>query len=189
MKRYLTGISSAQQIRITGLIVICIAIALRSHSQFGRLSSADSIRRDSINRVTQQDYKNMLGILKITSIRPGPSGNPQAPNAANTDESKASPYTSLPDPLVLKNGKKVTDAKAWWEKCRPEIVEDFGREIYGRVPKKIPKVNWEVISIIKDTSNHVAAITKKLIGHVDNLSYSSMSVNIDLTLTTPANLS
>src|SRR5438067_1719308 len=188
MKRYLTGIDPAQQVRATGFIVICIAIALQSHSQFGRLSPADSIRRDSINKVTQQDYKNMLGILRITSTRPGPSGNPQSPNAANTDESKASPYTSLPDPLLLKNGKKVPDAKTWWEKRRAEIVEDFDREIYGRAPKNLPRVSWEVVSIIKDTSNHVAATTKKLIGHVDNSSYPSMSVNIDLTLTTPANL-
>ena len=29
----------------------------------------------------------------------------------------------------------------WWNKRRPEIVEDFDREIYGRVPKVMPKVN------------------------------------------------
>ena len=97
---------------------------MNCYSQF-KLSPADSIRRDSINRVTQQDYKNMLAQLNITSTRPGPSGNPSAPNAANTDESKASPYTTLPDPLILNNGKKVTDAKTWWSKRRPEIVEEF----------------------------------------------------------------
>src|SRR5512144_3258089 len=124
----------------------CVA-TVNSYSQF-RLSPADSIRRDSINKVTQQDYKKMLDVLGITSTRPGPSGNPSAPNAANIDESKASPYTTLPDPLRLKNGKKVADAKTWWDKRRPEIVEDFDREIYGRVPKNTPKVKWEVI---KDT--------------------------------------
>src|SRR5204863_4863047 len=96
----------------------CIA-AVDACSQF-RLSPADSIRRDSINKVTQQDYKNMLAILGITSTRPGPSGNPQASNAANTDESKASPYSMLPDPLLLNNGRKVTDANTWWDKRRPE---------------------------------------------------------------------
>ena len=129
----------------------------------------------------------MLAQLNITSTRPGPSGNPSSPNSANTDESKASPFIALPDPLILKNGKKVTDAKTWWEKRRPEIVEDFDKEIYGRMPKNIPKVTWEVVSVTNDTSNQVPAITKKLIGHVDNSSYPSVSVNIDLTLTTPAN--
>ena len=160
---------------------------LRGYSQFGRLSPLDSLRRDSINRVTQQDYKNMLTLLNIDSTRHGPSGNPSAPDAANSDESKASPYTTLPDPLILKNGKKVTDATTWWNKRRPEIVEDFDKEIYGRLPKNIPKVNWEVVSVSNDTSNHVPAITKKLIGRVNNSAYPPITVNIDLTLTTPAN--
>ena len=118
--------------------LIALIASFHCYSQF-KLSPADSIRRDSINRVTQQDYNNMLSQLHITSTRPGPSGNPSAPNAANTDESKASPYITLPDPLTLENGKKVTDAKTWWEKRRPEIVEHFDKEIYGRLPKHLPK--------------------------------------------------
>jgi len=172
--------------KITSFLFITTTLALSGYSQF-KLSPADSIRRDSINRVTQQDYNIMLKLLHIDSTRHGPSGNPSAPNAANTDESKASPYTSLPDPLTLKSGKKVNDAKTWWEKRRPEIVEDFDREIYGRVPRDLPKVTWEVVSTSNDTTNHVPAITKKLIGHVDNSSYPAITVNIDLTLTTPAN--
>jgi len=165
---------------------LAVIASFHCYSQF-KLSPADSIRRDSINRITQLDYKIMLAQLNITSTRPGPSGNPSSPNAANTDESKASPYTSLPDPLILNSGKKVKDAKTWWSKRRPEIVENFDRDIYGRVPRNLPKVTWEVVSVANDTSNHVPAITKKLIGHVDNSSYRAITVNIDLTLTTPAN--
>ena len=55
------------------------------------------------------------------------------------------------------------------------------------MPNNLPKVTWEVVSVTKDTSNHVPAITKKLIGHVDNSSYPAITVDIDLTLTTPAN--
>ena len=172
--------------KITCFLLMTTAFALTGYSQF-RLSPADSIRRDSINRGTQQDYNIMLKLLHIDSTRHGPSGNPSAPNAANTDESKASPYTSFPNPLTLKSGKKVTDAKTWWEKRRPEIIEDFDREIYGRMPKNIPKVNWEIVSTTSDTSNHVPAVTKKLIGHVDNSSYPAIPVNIDLALTIPAN--
>lgn len=170
---------------IVALFIVSM-ITVNGYSQFGKLSPADSIRRDSINRVTQQDYNSMLAQLNIVSTRPGPSGNPQAPNAANTDEAKASPYTNLPDPLVLKNGKKVTDAQTWWNRRRPEIVKDFDREIYGRIPGNTPNVKWELVTVTNDTSNHVPAITKKLIGHVDNSSYPSITVNIDLTLTTPA---
>jgi hypothetical protein len=58
------------------------------------------------------------------------------PNAANYDEAKANPYPDLPDPLTLKNRWKVTTADAWWKQRRPEITEDFDREVYGRVPRK-----------------------------------------------------
>ena len=51
--------------------------------------------------------------LGITALRPGPSGNEQAPNHANYDEATANPYPNLPDPLTLKNGKKVTSADMW----------------------------------------------------------------------------
>src|SRR4051812_41219731 len=84
--------------KITCALFIALIASFHCYSQF-KLSPADSIRRDSINRVTQQDYNSMLAQLHITSTRPGPSGNPSALNAANTDESKASPYTTLPDPL------------------------------------------------------------------------------------------
>lgn len=69
----------------------------------------------------------MLAQLNITvPLRQGANGNdPNAPNAANYDESKANPYPNLPDPLTLKNGQKVTIAKMWWEQRRPEIIEDF----------------------------------------------------------------
>lgn len=157
-----------------------------------RLSPADSIARkrsmDSVRQLTESDHQAMMDLLHITSLRPGANGNdPKAPNAANYDEAKANPYPDLPDPLVMKNGKKVTSAKMWWSNRRPEIVEDFDREIYGRVPKNTPKVNWEIVSTENTTNGDVAVITKKLRGHVDNSSYPQVSVNIDLVLTTPAN--
>lgn len=147
--------------------------------------------RDKAARIQQQatqaDYKNMLGQLSITSTRPGPSGNPSAPNAANSDESKATQYISLPDPLVLKNGKQVTDVKTWWNKRRPEIVEDFDKEIYGRMPKNTPTVRWEVMSTVDTTIGSIRAVTKNLLGHVDNSSWPQIKVDIQLSVTTPKN--
>jgi hypothetical protein len=130
----------------------------------------------------------MMEQLHITSIRPWRDGmNPRATNYAHYDESKANPYPILPDPLVLNNGKKVKTAKVWWNQRRPEIVEDFDREIYGRVPPNTPKVNWEVTSTTMETNGSVPVITKQLVGHVDNALDPKISVNIDLTLSTPAN--
>lgn len=169
------------------IFLIGLLATLNSYTQF-RMSPADSLRRDSMNKVTQQDYNQMLKQLNITSVRPGANGNdPKAPNAANYDEAKANPYPNLPNPLTLKNGTKVTDAKTWWTKRRPEIVEDFDREIYGRVPGNTPKVNWEVVKDTMEMNGDVQVHTKKLIGHVDNSLYPSISVNIDLALSVPAN--
>jgi hypothetical protein len=127
-----------------------------------------------------------MELLGIKELRRGPSGNPKAPNAANLDESKATPYPDLPDPLALKNGKKVTTAEMWWKERRPEIVEDFDREVYGRVPKETPKVKWEVTSTEKGMVGDISTVTKRLIGHVDNSAYPLITVDIQLTLTTPA---
>lgn len=176
-------------VKATSLLFIAACITLNATAQFGRLSPADSLRRDSISKVTQQDYKAMLALLQIESIRPGADGNnPNAPNAANYDESKANPFPDLPAVLTLKNGKKVTDAKTWWTKRRPEIAEDFDREIYGRMPANVPGVKWELISTVNETNGTIPVIIKKLVGQVDNSSYPAVKVDIDLTLTTPANV-
>ena len=137
---------------------------------------------------SQEDRQKMMDLLHISSLRPGANGsNPQAPNYANYDESKANPYPVLPDVMLLKNGKKVKTAKDWWDKRRPEIVEDFDREIYGRMPKVTPAVKWEVTETLNETNGGVPVITKKLIGHVDNSAYPQISVDIQLNLSTPAN--
>jgi hypothetical protein len=90
---------------------------------------------------TLEDRQAMMDLLHIATLRPGANGsNPQAPNFANYDESQANPYPVLPDPLTLKNGKKVTTAAMWWNQRRPELVEEFDREIYGRVPAQTAAV-------------------------------------------------
>jgi hypothetical protein len=173
--------------KIALLLFTGFIIVLPGHAQFGKLSPADSLRRDSINRVTQQDYNQMLAQLNIVSVRPGANGNdPKAPNAANYDETKANPFPGLPDALTLKNGTKVTTAAMWWDKRRPEIIEDFDREIYGRMPANTPGVKWEVIKDTLEMNGTVQVHTRKFTGHTDNSSWPAVSVNIDLSLSTPA---
>lgn len=143
--------------------------------------------RERINKLSQEDHQLMMKQLNITELRPGPSGNPDAPDAANTDESKATPYSSLPDPLLFKDGTPVKTADQW-KKRRLEILEDFDREIFGRVPDETPAVSWESISE-KDTMNgNFPITTKQLIGHVDNSEYPTMTVDIQLTLSVPQKL-
>src|SRR6202163_5133245 len=84
------------------------------------------------NWTAAEDHQNMMAQLGIRKLRPGPSGNESAPNHANYDEATANPFANLPDALTLKNGKKVTTASVWWNQRRPEILEDFEREVLGR---------------------------------------------------------
>jgi hypothetical protein len=130
-----------------------------------------------------------MNLLGIKELRPGASHDPKSPNPTNYDESKANIYPNLPDPLLLKNGNRVTSAKVWWKQRRPEIVEDFDREILGRVPANLPKVTWEVLSTTPEKIGDVPVVTKRLAGHVDNSAYPKIAVTMELTLTTPANAS
>jgi hypothetical protein len=79
----------------------------------------------------------------------------------------------------------VTQA-AQWPKRRAEIVEDFEREIYGRVPANVPKVTWEVTATTPGQSGGVATVTKTVIGHVDSSAYPELAVNIEASFTVPA---
>jgi hypothetical protein len=136
---------------------------------------------------TQEDHRNMMEQLGITKLRPGPSGQPNAPNAANYDESRANPFPNLPEVLRLKNGEPVTTAEAWWNKRRPEIVEDFEREVVGRIPANVPKVIWTVVETRETTLGEVPVIEKQLEGRVDNSACPDIEVNISLTVGTPKN--
>src|SRR6266404_4031018 len=61
----------------------------------------------------------------------------------NYDEAKVGTYT-LPDPLVLADGKPVRDAKTWNQKRRPEIVHLFEENQYGRSPGRPAEMIFEV---------------------------------------------
>ncbi len=140
-----------------------------------------------VEMTAEQDHRLMMDKLGIGALRQGANGSdPNAPNAANYDETKANPHPALPDPLKLANGKAVRTEKEWWAKRRPELVELFDREIYGRTPKNTPAVKWQVISSGEQKVGGRDVVVRKLIGHVDNSSYPAITVDIDLTLTTPA---
>ena len=131
-----------------------------------------------------EDHRQMMEQLGIKALRPGPSGNAQDPNHANYDEALANPFPKLPDVLTLKSGRRVTSARQWRER-RAEIVEDFEREVYGRVPRTVPRVTWSVIASDTGTIGGRRVVGKQLSGHVDNSTYPLIDVNIAVTLVLP----
>ncbi|HXE09674.1 MAG TPA: hypothetical protein VN612_17350 [Acidobacteriaceae bacterium] len=163
-----------------------VAAAAPLQAQFGA-EPVKPLPPPAVTWTAEQDHQNMMDQLGIKALRPGPSGNENDPNHANYDESKANPYPNLPDVMTLKNGQKVTTAEQWWKQRRPEIVEDMDREVYGRVPKNVPKVTWTVKVTDREFVGRTPVIAKHILGHVDNSSYPLIDVNIDMVLVTPAN--
>jgi len=141
-----------------------------------------------VHLTAEQDRERLLKMLGLTDaqMRRPPAGDPKSPNATNYDEFRAGAYSNLPDPLVLKNGKRVTTPAQWRNQRRPEIVADYEREILGHAPEHLPAVKWQVLSTTPENYRGIDIITKRLVGHVDNSSWPAISVNIDLVLFTPA---
>lgn len=65
------------------------------------------------------------------------------PIPVNYDEAQVGTYT-LPDPLVLENGKPVRDASTWYKKRRPEIVRLFEENMEGRAPARPKAMRFDV---------------------------------------------
>lgn len=152
-------------------------------------STIDSSKYPKLTTFTaQQDHENMMQQLGITKLRPGPSGDANAPNHANYDEALSNPCPQLPDILTTKSGKKVTDADTWWKGRRPEIVEGLEEEMYGKLPKNIPKVTWTVKVTDREFVNRIPVVAKMLVGHVDNSSYPLINVDINMMLVVPRNV-
>jgi hypothetical protein len=128
------------------------------------------------------DHRNMMEQLGVKALRPGESGQ----NQERFTEATANRYKdTLPDVLKMKDGTRVTQAEQW-PKRRAEILEDFEREVYGRIPAGVPKVTWEVTSVTDSNSGGIPTVTKKLAGHVDNSAYPDLAVNIQASFTVPA---
>jgi (4-O-methyl)-D-glucuronate---lignin esterase len=115
-----------------------------------------------------------------------PGGNPvrlarATGHVSNYSEDKIPPYT-LPDPLVMSNGRRVTTAEMWLTQRRPEILKSYRTEIYGHVPQNAPKVTWEVTET--DTAaRDGTAIMRRVVGRMGD---KPDGPRMNLTVYTPA---
>jgi hypothetical protein len=131
--------------------------------------------------VGYDDYQNMLDQLGVKKVRRGRDSKVKD----TSDEATANPYMdSLPDLMTFNDGTKVTKAEQW-PKRRVEIVEAFEREVYGRIPKNVPKVKWEVANTTEGESGGIATVTKTLRGNVDNSAFPKITVTIQASFTVP----
>ncbi|PZU59177.1 MAG: acetylxylan esterase [Sphingobium sp.] len=129
----------------------------------------------------------MMDQLGITRLTPGPSPDPKAPNAANYDEARANPFPVLPDPLRTDDGRAVATAEQWRTVRRPEILAAYEREVYGRVPGTAPRIDWRVVITDRERVGFIPVIARRVIGHADNSAAPDITVDIRMTVVTPAN--
>ncbi len=90
--------------------------------------------------------RGLLVLASLIGVNPllGAQQKPTADPPGQYDEAKVPPYT-LPDPLLLLNGKKVTSTRTWIKRRRPEILKLFETNVYGRTMVGRPQaMTWEV---------------------------------------------
>jgi hypothetical protein len=64
---------------------------------------------------------------------------------ANYDESKVPAYV-LPDLLQANNGEMVASTEQWEKKRKPELMELFASQMYGRTPEGNIDVTYEIVT-------------------------------------------
>ncbi len=161
-------------------------LALLAFAAFATLSSPGAESPATTNTALPRQDANG------NPLRRAPTGH-----VSNYDESKVGNYT-LPDPLVLNDGKPVRDADTWLKRRRPEILKAYETEIYGRIPERAAKMkvdfveagDIEVIPIgtpttLRNGDVEIAlqtnsAIHKELVGHMRDLDRPLVHVHLYL---------
>jgi lysophospholipase L1-like esterase len=163
---------------IAGLLVVVLFAA---GPAFGQGVSAGKGPQPGYIPSGYQDYQNMLDQLGIKKMRKGRDARVKD----GSDEATANPYkATMPDLMRFKDRTKVKSADQW-PRRRAEIVEEFEREVYGRIPTNVPEVKWEVTSTIEGEGGGVTTVTKTLLGHVDNSAFPEIKVAIQASFAVP----
>ncbi len=127
-----------------------------------------------------------LSTLTHAGLPPLPAGyNPEDPDPAppaftpNYDEQKI-PFYTLPEILRTNAGEPVTDKEQWMKVRRPELLEQFENEVYGRVPDAYDSIGFATLLERPGFMNGKAMYRKVEIKVYRN--YDSVSIILELVL-------
>src|SRR5262249_7882893 len=82
-----------------------LAVVALGAAHLVRAAGQEQANGQSVVMMTsQQDHDRQMRLLKISGFPPGPD----AYQAATYNEETATPYPTLPDPLVMNDGTRVT---------------------------------------------------------------------------------
>jgi len=73
----------------------------------------------------------------------------------------------------------------WWNERRPEIIEDFEREVLPR-SAECARITWTITKTVNDYVGPYPVVAKELTGHADDSACPGISVDIQLVVVTPA---
>ncbi|WP_368671732.1 alpha/beta hydrolase family protein [Lewinella sp. W8] len=152
------------------------------------LPVALSGQSEPVTFTDEEARADMLQRMGITALRPGKSADPASPNATNYDESLANPCPKLPPILKTLSGDRVTNPEQWWQERRPELARMLSEEVYGKVPDRVPAVNWTVKVEDREFVGRTPVVAKQLIGRVNNRDYPAIEVEIEMMLVVPTNV-
>jgi pimeloyl-ACP methyl ester carboxylesterase len=125
------------------------------------------------NSLAQPDKSWKASPQTIENLSKGKSG-------INYFEEKVPAYT-LPDVLTSADGRKVTNSKLWNNVRRPEILELFRQNVFGRVPETPYEQGFKIINIDKNAMDGAATLKQVDI----TITSGGKSLIIHLTLFTP----
>ena len=109
--------------------------------------------------------------------------NLHAQEVAITEEDKV-PFYTLPEILLSEEGKKIDNSYEWLQIRRPEILDMFRHQVYGKVPENEIKV-----SFIPSETKHMALSGKAIRKEVSIIVSNGIdSVNISLLIYLPDNI-
>jgi len=94
-------------------------------------------------------------------------------------EADVPPY-DLPDPLLLSDGTRVTDADTWRTKRRPELFDFFERQVYGRTPPLPKALRHRTFDSDKQALNGTALRKQVTVFFSDKTSGSAMDILVYL---------
>ncbi|MBT4665838.1 MAG: acetylxylan esterase [Opitutae bacterium] len=120
----------------------------------------------------------LLTILSLSSML-DPMFLEAQPKGYNYEEAKVPKY-NLPDLLVCLDGSKVKDADDWVKKRRPEVLQMFEDEVYGRSPGKPKVMRFEIVDKEADALEG-KAVRKQIVIHLGK-GEKALAVNLLLYL-------
>ncbi|MEZ6062564.1 MAG: acetylxylan esterase [Planctomycetaceae bacterium] len=103
------------------------------------------------------------------------------PDGFNYDESKVPKY-ELPDLLTTVSGDRVTDGETWNRIRRPEILNLFEENVFGKLPPNVPQLRTRIRSRVDNALNGKAIRREITVFFSDDDSGPAM----DLLVYTPA---